>query len=39
MQQRWWMEFLKDYEFDLNYNPGKPNVLVDAYGESLYTPQ
>ena len=24
------MEFLKDYEFDLDYHPGKANVVADA---------
>ena len=30
MRQRRWMEFLKDYEFGLNYHPGKANVVADA---------
>jgi len=25
-----WMEYLKDYEFELLYHPGKANVVVDA---------
>ena len=25
-----WIEFLKDYEFGLNYLPSKANVVVDA---------
>ena len=24
IRQRRWMEFIKDYEFGLNYHPGKP---------------
>ena len=28
-QQRW-LEFLKDYDFSLNYHPGKANVVADA---------
>ena len=28
------MEFLKDYEFDLNYHPGKVNVMADATNSS-----
>jgi len=24
------MEFLKDYDFELHYHPGKANVVVDA---------
>ncbi|RDY08344.1 Retrovirus-related Pol polyprotein from transposon 17.6, partial [Mucuna pruriens] len=30
MRQRWWLEYLKDFEFDLSYDPGKANVVVDA---------
>ena len=30
MRQRRWMEFLKDYEFGLQYHPGKANVVADA---------
>ena len=30
MRQRRWMEFLKDYDFGLNYHPGKANVVADA---------
>jgi hypothetical protein len=30
MRQRRWMEFLKDYDFELNYHPGKANVVADA---------
>jgi len=29
-RQRRWMEFLKDYDFELQYNPGKANVVADA---------
>jgi len=28
--QRRWMEFLKDYDFELLYHPGKANVVADA---------
>ena len=28
--QRRWLEFLKDYDMSVHYNPGKANVLVDA---------
>src|ERR1044072_7607479 len=31
MRQRRWMEFLKDYEFTLQYHPGKANVVADAF--------
>ena len=30
MRQRRWIEFLKDYEFELNYHPGKANVVANA---------
>ena len=30
MRQRCWMEFLKDYDFQLKYHPGKANVVADA---------
>ncbi|MCI40363.1 polynucleotidyl transferase ribonuclease H fold, partial [Trifolium medium] len=28
--QRRWLEFLKDYDFELSYHPGKANVVADA---------
>ncbi|WVY91911.1 hypothetical protein V8G54_037425 [Vigna mungo] len=30
MRQRRWMEYLKDYDFELSYHPGKANVVADA---------
>ena len=30
MRQRRWMEYLEDYDFTLQYHPGKENVVVDA---------
>jgi len=30
MRQRRWIEFLKDYDFDLLYRSGKANVVADA---------
>ncbi|WJX13331.1 hypothetical protein P8452_03730 [Trifolium repens] len=30
MRQRRWLEFLKDYDFELSCHPGKANVVVDA---------
>ena len=30
MRQRRWLEFLKDYDFELVYHPGKVNVVADA---------
>ena len=31
MRQRRWIEFLKDYDFELLYHPGKANVVADAF--------
>jgi len=30
MRQRRWMEYLKDYDFELLYHPGKVNAVMDA---------
>ena len=30
MRQRRWLELLKDYDFSLNYHPGKANVVDDT---------
>ena len=30
MRQRRWLEFLKDYDFQLSYHPKKANVVADA---------
>ena len=30
MRQQRWMEYLKDYDFELLYHPGKANVVADA---------
>ena len=30
MRQRWWIEFLEDYDFTLHYHPGKANVVANA---------
>ena len=30
MRQRKWLEFLKDYDFELSYHPDKANVVADA---------
>ncbi|KAK9151765.1 hypothetical protein Syun_010074 [Stephania yunnanensis] len=30
MRQRHWLEFLKDYDFSLEYYPRKANVVIDA---------
>ena len=30
MRQRRWVEYIKDYDFELAYHPSKANVVVDA---------
>ena len=30
MRRRRWLKFLKDYDSELSYHPGKSNVVVDA---------
>ena len=30
MRQRRWIELLKDYDFTIEYHPGKANVVADA---------
>jgi hypothetical protein len=30
LRQRRWLELIKDYDLDIQYHPGKPNVLADA---------
>ena len=33
MRQRRWLELLKDYDFSLNYHPGKANVVAVALSQ------
>ena len=37
MRQRRWMEFFKDYEFELNYHPGKVIVVVDTLSRKSWS--
>ncbi|GJV96691.1 putative reverse transcriptase domain-containing protein [Tanacetum coccineum] len=30
MRQRWWLELLSDYDCEIQYHPGKANVVADA---------
>jgi hypothetical protein len=30
MRQRRWFEFIKDYELEVHYHPGKANVIANA---------
>ncbi|XP_059627263.1 uncharacterized protein LOC132270069 [Cornus florida] len=32
-RQRQWVEYLEDYNFDLEYHPGKANVVADALSQ------
>ena len=33
VRQRRWMETLEDFDFSLQYHPGKANVVVDALNQ------
>ncbi|GFS34403.1 hypothetical protein Acr_00g0033850 [Actinidia rufa] len=35
LRQRCWMEYLDDYDFDLQYHQGKANVMVDALSRKV----
>jgi hypothetical protein len=30
MRQRRWLELIKDYDCEINYHPGKANVVADT---------
>jgi hypothetical protein len=36
MRQRRWLELIKDYDCEINYHPGKANVVADACCAKYY---
>ncbi|WVZ80697.1 hypothetical protein U9M48_028154 [Paspalum notatum var. saurae] len=36
MRQRRWLELIKDYDLEIHYHPGKPNVIADALSRKSY---
>jgi hypothetical protein len=36
MRQRRWLELIKDYDWSLQYHPGKANVVADALSHKAY---
>jgi len=35
MQQRRWVELIKDYDYVIEYHPGKANVIADAFSRKI----
>ena len=36
MRQRRWLELIKDYNLEIDYHPGKANVVADALSQKSY---
>jgi hypothetical protein len=36
MRRRRWLELIRDYELEVHYHPGKPNVAVDALSHKAH---
>ena len=36
MRQRRWLELIKDYDYSINYHPGKASVVADALSRKSY---
>ena len=36
LRQRRWLEFVKDYDFELSYHPDKVNVVADTLSRCSY---
>jgi hypothetical protein len=39
LRQRRWLELIKDYDFGINYHPGKANVVADALSHRSHVSQ
>jgi hypothetical protein len=35
--QRIWVELIKDYDYEIEYHPGRANVIVDALSRKYKT--
>jgi hypothetical protein len=36
MRKRRWLELIKDYDVEINYHPGKANVVVNTLSRNTY---